>query len=163
RAYAAFKSWLASATCVSIPSSTGSWNIFHQGPRTCASAGSADFQPPDSLYVAAAAALSGVLYAGANEQALKPMSQTAAESRPNIQVFPGALACAAEGVAIRTCTPSAIESGGLSTTVSFGSSPDNTSIVLPKSRPWTMLLSFTRCPPSNVATCRPAARNNTVL
>src|SRR6202035_3482716 len=64
RAYAAFKSWLASAACVSIPSSTGSWNIFHQGPRTCASAGSADFQPPDFLYVAAAAALSGVLYAG---------------------------------------------------------------------------------------------------
>ena len=47
--------------------------------------------------------------------------------------------------AMRTTTPSAIESGGLKTTCSLASSPDSTSMVLPKSRPWTMLLSFTRC------------------
>ncbi len=67
------------------------------------------------------------------------------------------------GAATRTGTPSVIESGGFTTTASPASMPDSTSMVLPKSRPCTMLFNLMRCWASTVATCSPAERNSTVL
>jgi len=51
-------------------------------------------------------------------------------------------ACLAGEAATRTVAPSKIESGGFRTTASSEARPDDTSIVPPKSRPWTMLLSL---------------------
>src|SRR5581483_1955787 len=67
------------------------------------------------------------------------------------------------GGAMRTCTPSVIESGGFSTTLSSALRPSRISRLLPKSRPWVMFFSTILLPASTVATCRPAERNSTVL
>src|SRR5882724_9330064 len=55
--------------------------MFHQEPRDSVSAGCAGFQPAASLYTAAGAAVTGVLYAGASEQAANVAAALSAHKR----------------------------------------------------------------------------------
>src|SRR5262249_9073279 len=67
------------------------------------------------------------------------------------------------GCATRTWTPPLIESGGLSTSVSAGVTPESTSTSVPKSRPSVIVFRCTRCAPSSVATSSPWVRNSTAF
>src|SRR5882757_6621805 len=87
--------------------------MFHQEPRGSVSAGRAGFQPAASLYTAAGAAVTGVLYAGASEQAASVAAALSAHkrrfgfmtarSRPASSAVPLVVPWVTDSIAVELC------------------------------------------------------------